>query len=170
MCLHLANSWASDVARPWKSTGQRWLARCGRPVPSSVSSRLNRPCCPQLLESLLWLAGMPVPISCWGIQLWSAISLVWIHHLVRKWACAESLTCQLLLSRTNWGKHFAFNCNWESSWKLESSPWKLFCLDTLSMIPKVCIVMTSCGTTMLKLGTNVKDMFGFLKKETKNNK
>lgn len=30
--------------------------------------------------------------------------------------------------------------------------------------------MNLCGTAVLKLGPNVKEMFGVLKKETKNNK
>lgn len=161
MCLHLANSWASDVARrPWKSTGQRRAAHCGRHVPQSLPDQIGLGVLELLGAITLTRNWANACFFCWGTQLWSAISLgeptilLWSKHVL------FPLSASLFKDKLR--KYILLFTVTEKGLK---GPMKIICLNTLSVTSKVCIRMNLCGTAVLKLGTNVKrDVWCFKKR------
>lgn len=74
MRLHLVNSWACDVARPWDGELQRGTVCFQHHVPYSLPNQIGV----SVLELLSVIAGdwlyCQCQHLCWGIQLWLMIT------------------------------------------------------------------------------------------------
>lgn len=108
MCLHLVNSWAYDVARPWDGDQPRGTVHCRHHcVPYSLPNQIGV----SVLELLAVIAGDQLECQCqhlcWGIQLWLMITSLMFTVLLRSKHVLESLHCSAPLFKDKL-KHLVF--------------------------------------------------------------